>query len=770
MERVEISEDLSGRKKILLISHDLIGQNMAGPGIRFYELAKILANYCDVTLASPSKIDIDTPGFKTLIYETGNFKTLQKSVETTEIILIQGHLLYYFPFPRNFRGKIVVDLYNPFNLESLEMYRNENLGERIRIDKNNLNILNMQLSIGDYFICASEKQRDYWIGMLTALGRVNPYNYDDDSSFRNIIDVVPFGIPSEIPEHNKEMIRTVFPKIKSEDKIMLWGGGIWNWLDPLTAIKAVWELSRHRTDIKLVFIGIKHPDPKLPEMQKCIEAINLSKELDLLDEYVFFNEWTPYELRQNFLLESDLGLSIHQKRIETEFSYRTRAMDYIWARLPIITTEGDSIAKLVKEENIGEVVKYENAQNLARVMESILSNKSLREIYKRNLQKIAPVFTWANAAKPLIEYCIRADYASDKKKLMEIMNLQNRKMIDVVKENMDGITNALFITGNKFRDSQYIDEKELGKVFFIEISEDAKNKKKEQYDYEIQSNIKNAILKRTNFDVAIVNNAFVGITAKFFYEFVNIINMRLKSDGVLFISIPERKGLSKLVNLSGTSFDDSETIDNFTIEYILKNIGFEILEKGVYEKYETDSGLAKSFSEIGEIYGKNELFELFDIKLKLDNFKELKLLSKFDILSSQELNMDRSLKSKLKKYFYLLTSLYFENIRKSFNEVMKSINNNIHLQINSEINELNRKNRERLMLIYFNIFKQIDSEVKNLGYDIKELKDILGTVKMETGEEMDVDGKIELLCRDFENIDTILGLQVSNRYYLARKN
>ena len=34
-------------------------------------------------------------------------------------------------------------------------------------------------------------------------------------------------------------------------------------------------------------------------------------------------------------------------------------MDYIWARLPIITTEGDSIAKLVKEENIGEVIKYE---------------------------------------------------------------------------------------------------------------------------------------------------------------------------------------------------------------------------------------------------------------------------------------------------------------------------------------------------------------------------------------------------------------------------
>ena len=123
--------------------------------------------------------------------------------------------------------------------------------------------------------------------MLTALGRINPYNYDSDSSFRSLIDVVPFGISSEIPEHNKEVIRTTFPKINSEDKIALWGGGIWNWLDPITVIKAIWEISRHRSDIKLVFLGVRHPDPNLPEMEKSIEAINLSKELGLFNEYVF---------------------------------------------------------------------------------------------------------------------------------------------------------------------------------------------------------------------------------------------------------------------------------------------------------------------------------------------------------------------------------------------------------------------------------------------------------------------------------------------------
>jgi hypothetical protein len=35
---------------------------------------------------------------------------------------------------------------------------------------------------------------------------------------------------------------------------------------------------------------------------------------------------------------------------------------------------------MVKEENIGEVVKYENTHQLARVVESVLTNMSLKDI------------------------------------------------------------------------------------------------------------------------------------------------------------------------------------------------------------------------------------------------------------------------------------------------------------------------------------------------------------------------------------------------------
>ncbi|MBM3701586.1 MAG: hypothetical protein FJW63_01110 [Actinobacteria bacterium] len=757
------------QSKICIISYDVIGKNMAGPGIRFYEFARIMSNYLDVTLLTPNKVDIDTEGFKTRQYKINNYKSLQRYIENSDIILIQGHILYYFPFLKNFKGKIIVDLYNPFNLESLEMFKDSNMEERIRIDKNNLNILKFQLTIGDFFICASEKQRDYWIGMLNAVGRINPYNYDSDSTLRNLIDIVPSGIPSEPPLRSNLSIIDVIPNIKEEDIIILWGGGIWNWLDPITAIKALWEITRSRKDIKLVFMGIKHPDPKLPEMKKCIEAIKLARELDLYEKNVFFNEWTPYKLRQIFLLGSDVGLSIHHERIETEFSYRTRVMDYIWARLPVITTEGDSIAKMVKVENIGEVVKYENTHQLSRVMESIATNKSLKEIYRKNLNRIAPGFYWENVTRPLVKYCVNSYYAVDKRKIIELIDLQNSKISRIIKNNFEGCSNVLKITSNKYRDEKIIDKSDVGKIFCLEVDSDFVILEDEDIKLDEIGILKSKITQRTKFDGIIVNNAFSKITPKFFYDLTNVLSSKLKRDGLLFFSIPEKRGLYKLFGEGKKDNRSSARIDDFTIEFILKNAGFEVIDKGIWDKIEY-TAMSSGENEMDEIYGKNELFELFEIKLNKEEFKDLKLLSRLDILDSEDLAEDKTIKGKLRRYMYLLTSMYFENLRKSYNQSVKAINNNIQVQINREINELNRKNRERLLLIYFDIFRTLQREIKSLGYDISSLREVLGDFKPKSisGLNIDIDQKLDVLLRDFENIDRIMGLTVSNKYYLAK--
>ncbi|MDZ7836819.1 MAG: hypothetical protein U5N58_02140 [Actinomycetota bacterium] len=309
-------------------------------------------------------------------------------------------------------------------------------------------------------------------------------------------------------------LKEAIPNLRDDDKVALWGGGIWNWLDPITAIKAIWEITRHRKDIKLLFLGTRHPDPKLPQMNKCVEAIKLSKELELYGQNIFFNEWAAYNLRQDFLLGSDVGLSIHQKRIETEYSYRTRVIDYIWARLPVITTEGDSIAKMVKRFNIGEVVRYQDAQQLARVLESMLTNNSLKDIYKKNMDKIAPSLSWENVVRPIIEYCEKAEYARDKKQIMKMIDEQNSKMGKVLKNNFGHSNNILAITSEKYEDKQMLDEKALGKIFYLKVQDVAEGQEDDKLD--TFGLLKSKISSRTKFDGIIVNNAFENITPKFF--------------------------------------------------------------------------------------------------------------------------------------------------------------------------------------------------------------------------------------------------------------
>ena len=91
-------------------------------------------------------------------------------------------------------------------------------------------------------------------------------------------------------------LRADFEQITEKDFVLLWGGGVWDWFDPLTVIKAVEQLSQKRDDIKLVFMGIKSPNPKVPLMQMAVKSQALAAELGVLNKSVFFSEqWIPYE-------------------------------------------------------------------------------------------------------------------------------------------------------------------------------------------------------------------------------------------------------------------------------------------------------------------------------------------------------------------------------------------------------------------------------------------------------------------------------------------
>ncbi len=404
--------------KVLVFSSDTIGIKMAGPGIRYYEMSRVLNLHFQVTLAAPegSILPANAPNGLHLItyrHETNQLDFVRSFAELSDIIIIQGNLSYFSSMFKSLGKFVVVDLYDPFSLESLQAAHSYSVSERQQIHFKELQIQNDQLLLGDFFICGSEKQRDYWLGALNALNRVNPLTYDFDAGFRKLIDLVPFGIQPEPPKHTQQVLKGIYPGISSEDKLLLWGGGIWEWFDAVTLIKAMAQIVRLRQDVKLFFMGIKHPNPIVPEMQACRDAVNLATELGLKDRFVFFNDWTPYEERHNYLTEADIGISLHLDHIETRFSLRTRIFDYIWAGLPIISTAGDSMSELITQHNLGKVVEERATEAVVESILELLEVPRLKETFQPAFDNIRTAMSWESVLQPLIAYCHNPNRAAD---------------------------------------------------------------------------------------------------------------------------------------------------------------------------------------------------------------------------------------------------------------------------------------------------------------------------------------------------------------------
>ena len=396
--------------KILLISGDTINSNMGGVGVRNWELANALALNNQVTLAVPGGSDLSSEKIKLHTYDLENDSLLSQASEA-DVIILHGSVLHFHSYLRDLEKPLAVDLYVPNLLESLVWHDQDDWAEWIPAYDEYLRLQLDLLRIGDFFFCASERQRDYWLGWLHAQKRINPHTYREDPTLRKLIDVVPFGIPEGIPRSVQPVLKGVINGIDPTDRIILWSGGLWDWLDPLTLIRAMGKLSTTHPDIKLYFMGTHHPNPVVTGMSMPEKAIRISKDLGVYNKSVFFGEWTPYDERESFLAEADLAVISHPGHIETRFSFRTRILDCIWASLPIITTDGDTMADWVKQYNLGLTVPPGDVDQMVIAIESML--KEHKNSFRPAFSQIQNILRWDIVVSPLANFCKSPSKATD---------------------------------------------------------------------------------------------------------------------------------------------------------------------------------------------------------------------------------------------------------------------------------------------------------------------------------------------------------------------
>ena len=396
------------RRKVLCITLEPISKQMAGPAIRCVELARQLAEEFAVTVVSPRPTDLahewaDDQGL-TLITGLSKGKLYQLAADF-DILFIQANVLKPYPALGRLKKYLVVDLYDPYLLSLLAQYDADPLSASASYRLMH-KVLEKHMLLADFSLCASERQRDYYIGRYCALGRLTPELYRFDPSFRKLVDVVPFGLPKDSPVRTGTGMRGTIDGINTTDFVLIWGGGIWQWFDPLTVIQAVAQLSQTHNQIKLFFMGWKSPNPQVELMPMAARSKDLARQLGLLNRQVFFgDDWIPYEQRVNYLLDADVAVSAHFDLPETRLSFRTRILDYLWAGLPILTTGGDQLSETIEKHGAGISLPYGDVSAWACAIEKLFRDSTLKESYRQASLMLSSEFVWEQASQALRQYC-----------------------------------------------------------------------------------------------------------------------------------------------------------------------------------------------------------------------------------------------------------------------------------------------------------------------------------------------------------------------------
>ncbi|GAA1692382.1 glycosyltransferase [Microcella alkalica] len=418
-ENIVTAFDVSERPptaRVLVITGDPIGSKLAGPAIRAWNMAEAFARTADVTLVTLSGAEPISAPFAIVHVRPGDERTFARWEKWADVIVFQGHALAIFDSLRRSEKILVADIYDPMHLEQLEQGRELGAEAWTKQVSDATDVLNEQLLRADFIVCASERQRHFYLGQLAALGRINPKNYDGDPDLRDLIDVVPFGLSDSPPRHENDVVKGVRPGVAKGDKLLLWSGGLYNWFDPRTLIRAVGVVSARRGGgVHLYFQGTKNPNPHVPEMAIVRESRELARELGLLDTAVHFNEsWVDFADRQNYLTEADAGVSTHYAHVETTYSFRTRILDYLWAGLPMVVTRGDHFAELVEREMLGVAVDAEDVDALALALEKVLFDEEFAALARANIALVREQYKWEAVLTPLTSFLSSPRPAADR--------------------------------------------------------------------------------------------------------------------------------------------------------------------------------------------------------------------------------------------------------------------------------------------------------------------------------------------------------------------
>ena len=357
--------------KIVVLTDDRVGPVMAGSALRAWELARVLlAAGHDVVVAAASG-SRHPEGHGPTVVEEAPWGWAEALVSPP----------WCLP-PRAFLGNhlLVIDGITPLLAELSASPRSAIVRRRRRTAAARLPLVAAR---ADAVLVAGDAQTAWWSEFLAARPDVPVLH-------------VPFGIAETDPPTESCAINGV----PDDWSVVLWWGGVWPWLDLETLLAARSRLGPARVSV-VVPTAARPTDDRAPMSAAELGAAAARHGLRT-PEVVSLETWIPYAERHCILNRSSLLAVLHHPGEETDLSFRTRALDGVWACVPLLLSEGGVVAEIARHEGWGGVVPPGNSDLAAAAMDLLLTERTQNRC-RAKLADDRDKWRWSVVARPLIE-------------------------------------------------------------------------------------------------------------------------------------------------------------------------------------------------------------------------------------------------------------------------------------------------------------------------------------------------------------------------------
>ena len=277
--------------------------------------------------------------------------------------------------------------------------------------------------MGDYFLCGNKGRRDYWLGILTANGGGGETARLQSGTYFTLPDRHRGGGHPyrREPVHTdglcpRPLLRGIHPIIPDDAKIVLWGGGIWNWLGPADPDQCLALGTREHPPGPPGFPGGAPSQSRGAGPPDGVQGASAGGGSRSEDKTILFIEWLEYEAREALLLEANIGVLLQPVHLETRYSIRRHGvMDCIWAELPLLISHGDITSEWVDQHHLGKTVPAGQTDQTAQaICELLLQPKAS---FSDGFKLLKEQYRWSQVVQPLVNFCLNGSKTASAYKL-----------------------------------------------------------------------------------------------------------------------------------------------------------------------------------------------------------------------------------------------------------------------------------------------------------------------------------------------------------------